>query len=94
MKRSSFIALFIGTHITFVLLHIHKQSQLIKLSYEKQKIEQIKTALNEIKRQLTHQLCTLHNFASVKEYVANHPAMKLKPVKISQIKKLSHDTNI
>lgn len=92
MKRSTFIAMFISTNIAFVLLHIHKQSQMIKLSYEKQKIEFEKAELSKQKQELTHQLYTMHDRTQVKQFAANN--LTMKPVKISQIKKISHDTNI
>lgn len=91
MKRSTFIAIFIGTNLSFVLLHIHKQSQIIKLSYIKQKIEVEKLQLSKQKQELTHQLHTVHDRATVKQFAVNNLA--LKPVKISQVKKINNDTN-
>lgn len=92
MQRSTFIAIFISTNVGFVLLHLHKQSQIIKLSYEKQKIEYEKAQLHKQQQELTHQLYTTHDRAQVKQFAANNLAMK--PVKISQIKKINHDANI
>jgi hypothetical protein len=94
MKRSSFISLFIVTNISFVLLHIHKQSHLIKLSYSKQKIELEKQTLAKLKQTLTNQLYSLHDRAQVKKFVQDHPNLQLKPIKIGQIKKIQHDSNI
>ncbi len=94
MKRSSFITLFITINISLVLLHIHKQSQIIKFSYCKQKIELEKQALLKHKQELTSQLYSLHDRVQVKKFVQENPQLKLKPVKIGQIKKLNYDTNL
>lgn len=92
MKRSSFIALLITTNIALVLLHIHKQSQIIQLSFIKQKLESEKIVMAKQKEALTHQLYTMHDRATVKQFAST--VLALKPVKISQIKKIRDDTNI
>jgi|JI10StandDraft_1071094.scaffolds.fasta_scaffold129876_2 hypothetical protein len=88
MKRSAFVAVFVSTNIAFVLLHLHKQSQIIKYSYEKQKIETEKNQLTKQKQELTHMLHTMHDRASVKYFAQNVLSKKLEPIKISQIKKI------
>lgn len=88
MKRSAFVALFVSTNLAFVLLHLHKQSQIIKCSYEKQKIETEKNQLTKQKQELTHQLHTMHDRTSVKYFAQNTLSKKLEPMKISQIKKI------
>lgn len=87
MKRPTFLALFIGTNLAFIVMHIHKQSQIIKLSYVKQKIEMERADLDKTKRELTHDLQTIHDRALVKQFASNK--LDLKPMKISQIKKIS-----
>ena len=88
MKRSAFVAIFVTTNLAFILLHLHKQSQIIKLSYVKQKIELEKIQLDKQKQELTHQLQTVHDRASVKQF-ATHK-LELKPVKIGQIRKITN----
>jgi len=88
MKRSAFVAVFVTTNLAFVLLHIHKQSQIIKFSYEKQKIEAEKAQWCKQKQELTHQLHTIHDRTSVKQFAQNTLIKKLEPMKISQIKKI------
>ncbi len=90
MKRSSFIGFFVGGQILFILLHLHKQSLFIKYSYLKQKVETEKESLEKENEHLTHQLYTLHDRAQVKEFAQNK--LDLKPMKITQIKKINHDT--
>lgn len=92
MKRSSFIALFALSNLAMVLLHIHKHSKSIELSYTRQKLEAQRLALNKQKQALTHQIQALHNLPDVKQFALNELA--LKPAKISQIKKIDHDATI
>ncbi len=86
MKRSTFVAIFVSANLAFVMLHIHKQSQVTKLSYVKQKIDTEIAALEKRKRELTHDLQTVHDRALVKQFAVNK--LDLKPVKIAQIKKI------
>ena len=90
MKRSSFIALFACSNLAMVLLHIHKHSKIIELSFTKQKIETQKQALLKQKQELTHQIQALHNLRDVQQFALNE--LSLKPAKISQVKKIHHDT--
>lgn len=89
MKRSSFIALFAISNLAMVLLHIHKHSKVIELSFTRQKLETQRLALLKQKQELTHQMQALHNLRDVKQFALNE--LSLKPAKISQIKKISHD---
>jgi hypothetical protein len=73
-----------------VLLHIHKHSKIIELSFTKQKIETQKQALIKQKQELTHQIQALHNLRDVKQFALNELA--LKPAKISQVKKINHES--
>ncbi len=90
MKRSSFIALFALSNVAMILLHIHKHSKIIELSFTKQKIESQRTALLKQKQELTHQRHALHNLRDVQQFATKE--LSLKPVKISQMKKINHDT--
>lgn len=87
MKRSTSVAIFASVNLAFILLHIHKQSQMIKLSYVKQKIELEKVALHKQKQELTHQLYTMHDRASVKQFATEK--LKLGATKIGQVKKIT-----
>ncbi|CAN5129670.1 hypothetical protein BH09DEP1_BH09DEP1_8370 [soil metagenome] len=89
MKRSSFIAVFALSNLAMVLLHIHKHSKIIELSFTKQKIETQKVALFKQKQQLTHHLQALHNLRDVQQFALKELA--LKPAKITQVKKITND---
>ena len=92
MKQSTFITLFLVLNITLVLVHLYKQNQIIKLSYIKQKIELEKASLIKQKEALTHQLSIVHDRNQVKQFAQN--TLGLKPVKISQIKKIDTNANL
>lgn len=85
MKRS-FLITFVVTNVFLVVLHLHKQSKIIKLSYLKQKNEHEKSNMLKTKQELTHELYTLHDRNSVKKFASNQ--LNMKPIQISQVKKL------
>jgi len=87
MKKTTFISLFIFAHIFFIVLQIHKHSQIIKESYRKQKNEQLKNELIQKKELLTHQLYTLKNRSTIQEFATEQLAMK--PINLKQIKKIT-----
>ena len=92
MKRSSFIAVFALSNLAMVLLHIHKHSKIIELSFTKQKIETQRLALLKQKQELTHQIQALHNLRDVQQFALKE--LSLKPAKITQVKKISHDATL
>lgn len=69
------------------MLHIHKQSQITKLSYIKQKIDNEIHTLEKRKCELTHDLQTVHDRTLVKQFAGTK--LDLKPVKIAQIRKIN-----
>ncbi len=88
MKRSPFLALFISANIGFVLLHLHKQSQFIQLSYTKQKLEVQMNNLNKQKQELTHQLYTFYDRTRVLNYAKKE--LNMSHAKVGQFKKMSN----
>ena len=92
MKRSTSVAFFICINLVLVVAHIHKQSRFIRLSYIKQKSELEKDKLSKELQSLTLQAQTLHDRAQVRHFATN--TLQLKPVKISQIKKIDYDTSL
>ena len=90
MKRSTFVTIFAVSNLAMVLLHIHKHSKIIELSFTKQKIETQKQALLKQKQELTHHIQALHNLRDVQQFALNE--LSLKPAKISQVKKIDHAT--
>jgi len=93
MKRSLFISTFIGVHLFFAFFQVHKHSNLIKLSYQKQKHELTRENLIQKKRDLTQQLYALQDRAAIKEFAQQE--LKMEKVSINQVKKLSlHEQSV
>ena len=76
MKKRTFIALFITINLLFIFLYIHKQSTIIKLSFEKQRNEKLKEELMLQKNTLIQQLHTLNTKPAIKEHAAKTLGMK------------------
>ena len=76
MQKRKFIILFIGTHIGFIFLQIHKQSYLVKLSYQKQKKEKLQQDILEKKKQLTQQWHMVQNRSAIKDFAQKQLGMK------------------
>ena len=88
MKKNLFIALFFGVNVFFVFFHIHKQSRIITLSYQKQKNEKSRDELIEQKKELQQQLYALRNHALVNNYA--HTTLKMEKVRLSAVKTLGN----
>ena len=86
MKKMGFLCVFLLTHVAFVFLQIYQYSQVIDLSYQKQKYEKTKMLLTQKKQHLTHQIYALHNKTAIKKF-AQHE-LKMVPIEMHQIKKL------
>ncbi len=86
MSKRMFIIIFMGIHLAFIFLQIHKHSYLIALSFTKQKNEKKKQALTEKKNMLTQDWYTVQNRTAVKKFAEKN--LKMKKVSLSQIKQL------
>lgn len=86
MKKPTFLFLFIAANVGFVLLHLHKQSQFIQLSYTKQKIEMQATSLAKQKQELTHQLYMLYDRARILTYAKKE--LNMTQARVGQFKKV------
>ena len=86
MKKNYFIALFIGVHVIFIVFQIDKQSRLVRLSYEKQKLETEKAELKARKQLLANNFHEIKSPSRIKEFAIKNLAMK--PVTISQVKRI------
>lgn len=76
VKKRTFISFFIGIHLMFVVLQIHKQSVFIGLSFEKQRLEKRMLELVEQKNQLAQELFILENKSEIKKFATNQLNMK------------------
>ncbi|MCF7899934.1 hypothetical protein K9K77_00300 [Candidatus Babeliales bacterium] len=87
MKRKTFIALFITTHILFIAFQIDKQSRLVKLSYEKQRNETEKQKLLALKQKLTVELYEIKKQDTIKTFA--HNSLHMKSLDLKKIKRIS-----
>lgn len=87
MKRKAFITLFLGIHIMFIAFQIDKQSRLVKLSYQKQRIENESQKLLLKKQELTIALHTIKNHTTIKSFAQNE--LKMNPIDLKKIKRIS-----
>lgn len=87
MKKKTFILLFIGVHVLFVILQIDKQSRMVRLSYQKQKDEQKYKELLTTKQALVNKLYAIKNKKEIKVYAQEH--LDMKPLKLHSIKRIS-----
>jgi sortase (surface protein transpeptidase) len=88
VKKKLFIATFVATQLFFIFFHIHKQSQFIKLSYEKQKYEKLAKELAQKKQSILQSLHIAQNRSAIKSYAEQE--LKMKKVRLDQVKTL-HD---
>ncbi|BDC34229.1 hypothetical protein Noda2021_01870 [Candidatus Dependentiae bacterium Noda2021] len=90
MKRFMKISLFIALQCCLVFIYIYQQSNWIKLSYLKQNQDNELKSLKKTKQELLHQLHTLaSNKSAIKKFALNE--LKMRKMKISQIRKISYD---
>lgn len=86
MKKQIAIGLFISIQLLFITLHIHKESRLVKLSYQKQSCQEELKKLIAQKENLTSTLCDLQNPKRVKHFVQEKLGMQ--PLALKKIKRL------
>lgn len=89
MKRNIFALLFVGTHIIFIVLQIHRHSLYIQYSYQKQKNEKMYENLLKEQEMLAYELHTLHNSEAIKQYAQNQLGMM--PANLQHIKRVLHE---
>lgn len=89
MKRNLFALLFVGTHIVFIILQIHRHTLYIQYSYQKQKNEKMYENLLKEQEMLAYELHTLHSNEAIKKYAQNDLGMM--PTNLKQIKKVAHE---
>lgn len=86
-KNNLFIYVFIAINLLFIFLQIYKQSNFVKLSYKKQRLEKEKDLLIQKKDNLNQKFLELKNPNLVKNSVTQN--MKMKKIGINQIRKAS-----
>lgn len=87
MMRNLFVLVFIGTHIIFVILQIHRHTSYTQYSYQKQKNEKIYASLLKEQELLSHELHVLYNNEVIKFYAQNNLGMM--SINVHHIKRIS-----
>ena len=86
-KNNLFIYIFIAINLLFIFLQIYKQSNFVKLSYKKQRLEKEKDLLVQKKDNLNQKFLELKNPNMVKNSVTQN--MRMKKIGINQVRKAS-----
>lgn len=81
------LSIFIGINLTFVFLQIYKQSQFVKLSYHRQRVEKELIQFNKQREDLVHKLHLKQSSKSVKKYANKNLGMQ--NTKVAQIHKIT-----
>ncbi len=89
MKKTIFITLFIVTHIGFFFLQIQKQMESVRESFTKQKNERTLAQLEQNQQELNNELQVLQDKQDVCTFAQEN--LKFKPIKLTQLHRLSHD---
>ncbi len=88
MQKKYFISFFIGMHVIFIILTIHKQSSHIKLTYEKQRLEKEQRELKAEHNVLMERFNKLQDPEMIKHYALNK--LHMKHISLNQIRH-THD---
>lgn len=89
MKPKLFAAIFITTHIIFIFLQLHKQTQFINESYRTQKNEKLYADLLKDKEQLEQQLQVLQSKEEIRRFAQTE--LNMAPVNLKQIRKVRRE---
>ena len=83
---SVFLVVLVIINLLFVFLQIYKQTQLVKLSYRKQRIEKEQSELNKYRNELVHKLHLQQSSKAVKQYATGKLGMR--NTNVAQIHKI------
>ncbi len=86
MRKQITVGFFIGIQLLLVTLYIHKESTLVKLSYQRQSIQEELKQLVTKKENLTTTLCHLQDPKRVKSFAQEKLGMQ--PLALKKIKRL------
>lgn len=91
MKKKSFLLVFMVAQIIMVVLHIHKYSKKIELSFELQKNEQKLKQLMAKHQQLRQELSHETDRQRVAHYATTQ--LQMKPIHIWQVKRMQDEAH-
>lgn len=86
MKKKTFLILFAGAQLFFIFFYIHTQTELIKRTYERQRLEKTQAQLAEQLQTLKQQLHTAHSPCNIKKFAIDQ---KMQKINLKQIKQLT-----
>jgi len=87
IKNRTTIAAFVGTHLLFIFLHIHKSNLFVKESYRKQNNAALAKQLEHSKQELLCKLNAEQNRVAIKTFAQN--TLGMKAINLNQIHKIS-----
>jgi predicted membrane protein len=88
VKKGSFFVLFLAMQILLLFFYIYHQSMLIKLSYQKQKLEKKKLALSQKRQELKQALHAQHDLAQIKDFAVQS---KMRKITLNQVKTVPNE---
>lgn len=86
MKNKQWLGVFIGVHIIFAVVQIHKSSRFIQESYRTQLCEAMHKELEHTKQELTYKLTAIQSRAAVKQFAQQNLGMR--SMSLNQIHRL------
>ena len=75
------VVIFVATNLLFIFLQIHKQSQFVRLSYNKQRLEKEHESLLKQRNDLVHKLYLQQGRKHVKQYAKDKLGMRSTTVR-------------
>ena len=89
MKKPSFIVIFFAVQLFLVFFYISHQAQVIKLSYQKQKLEKQLDNLTTEKNKLNTELMLSQNKNGIRQYAQRN--LGFQKINLKQIKSLKDE---
>ena len=86
---TSLVSLFLVVNLLFIFLQIHKQSQFVKISYARQRLEKEKEHLTKQKNDLAQQLLLQQSRKNVQNYASKQ--LNMRPTTVQQIHKIKRE---
>lgn len=80
------VAVFVVVNLLFIFLQIHKQSQLVKISYSRQRLEKEQDQLTKKRNEVVHKLHLQQSSSVVKKYATKQ--LGLRNTNVNQIHKI------
>ena len=86
VKKRTFGIILVSTHLLFIVLYIHQQNRVTKLSFNKQAKERKLEELQREKKELTQTILALSSHQSAKKFAETK--LNMQKLQLSQIRKI------